>query len=128
MLNQSTEDLLAEIGRAGGKATYDSENDLFRINGEFTVAIEIARCQASDHGYPFWSLDTRRQSRPDILIFIRMGPGDVVIRDYLIAPAAEIVGKAELRANNGAQLDTYFFPTLDPLIMLAGRTSVENIL
>jgi DNA invertase Pin-like site-specific DNA recombinase len=122
------EDLLAAIGRAGGKATYDRECGLVRINEEFTVAVEIARCCASDHGYPFWSLDTQRQSLADIFTLIRMSPGDLVIRDYLIAPASKIVGKSELRANNGAQLDTYLFSTLNPLIRLSGRTSVGSIL
>lgn len=125
---QAIEDLLAAIGRAGGKATYAKETGLFRINEEFTVAFEIARCRASDHGYPFWSLDTQRQSLADIFTLIRMSPGDLAIRDYLIAPASKIIGKTELRANNGAQLDTYLFSTLNPLIRLAGRTSVENIL
>lgn len=125
---QAIEDLLAAIGRAGGKAAYDRESDVFRINDEFTVAIEIARCCASDYGYPFWSLDTQRQSLADIFTLIRMSPGDLVIRDYLIAAMSEIIGKSELRAHNGAQLDTYLFPTLTPLTRLAERASAENIL
>ncbi|TGT24613.1 recombinase family protein, partial [Mesorhizobium sp. M4B.F.Ca.ET.169.01.1.1] len=59
---QAIENLAATIGRAGGKVIYDRENDLLRVNDEFTVAVEIARCRASDHGYPFWSMDTQRQS------------------------------------------------------------------
>ncbi|MDX8521152.1 recombinase family protein [Mesorhizobium dulcispinae] len=125
---QEIETLLATIGNAGGKAIYDKENDLLRINDEFTVAIEIARCSTSDYGYPFWSLNTQRQSLADIFTLIRMRPGDLVIRDYLIAPVPEIVGKSELRANNGAHLDTYLFPTLTPLARLAERASTENIL
>ncbi|TGQ52320.1 recombinase family protein [Mesorhizobium sp. M1C.F.Ca.ET.193.01.1.1] len=125
---QAIENLAATIGRAGGKVIYDRENDLLRINDEFTVAIEIARCSTSDYGYPFWSLNTQRQSLADIFTLIRMRPGDLVIRDYLIAPMSKIVGKSELRANNGAQLDTYLFPTLTPLTRLADRASAENIL
>lgn len=123
---QAIGDLLAAIGCVGGKATYDGETDLVRINDEFTVAVEIARCRASDHGYPFWSMDTRRQSVADIFTLIRMRPGDLVIRDYLIAPASEIVGKSQLAANNGAQLDTYLFSTLDPLVKLSARASAET--
>ncbi|TGQ19982.1 recombinase family protein, partial [Mesorhizobium sp. M00.F.Ca.ET.220.01.1.1] len=79
---QAIENLAATIGRAGGKVIYDRENDLLRINDEFTVAIEIARCSTSDYGYPFWSLNTQRQSLADIFTLIRMRPGDLVIRDY----------------------------------------------
>ncbi|MEI9413048.1 recombinase family protein [Mesorhizobium salmacidum] len=125
---QAIGDLLDAIERIGGKATYDTQNDLLRINDEFTIAIEIARCRVSDHGYPFWSMDTQRQSVADIFTLIRMSPGDLVIRDYLIAPASKIVGRPALLANNGAQLDTYLFPSLTPLARLAGRASVENIL
>ncbi|MEI9425306.1 recombinase family protein [Mesorhizobium sp. Cs1299R1N1] len=124
---QAIEDLLAAIEVAGGTATHDTKSDVFRINEEFSVAIEIARCCASDHGYPFWSLDTKRQSLADIFTLIRMSPGDLAIRDYLIAPASEILGKSVLRANNGAPLDTYLFATLGPLVRLAGRTGAEDL-
>jgi len=124
---QAIEDLLAAIEKAGGKATYDRQNDLLRINEELKVAIEIARCNTSDHGFPFWSLNTQRQSLADIFVLIRMSPGDVLVRDYLIAPMSEIVGKPDLRAHNGAQLDTYLFPDLTPLARLAGRASAEAI-
>ncbi|TPJ31480.1 recombinase family protein [Mesorhizobium sp. B2-7-2] len=122
---QAIGDLLAAIGCVGGKATYDREADLLRVNDEFTVAVEIARCRASDHGYPFWSMDTQGQSVADIFTLIRMRPGDLVIRDYFIAPASEIVGKSQLAANNGAQLDSYLFSTLDPLVKLSARASAE---
>ncbi|TJV03843.1 MAG: recombinase family protein [Mesorhizobium sp.] len=125
---QAIEGLLGAIGSAGGQAAYDKENEILRINDEFTVAIEVLHCTASDYGYPFWSLKTRRQSVADIFILVRMRPGDLVIRDYLIAPMSKIVGKSELRANNGAQLDTYLFPTLTPITRLAARASVETIL
>ncbi|TGQ04126.1 MULTISPECIES: recombinase family protein [unclassified Mesorhizobium] len=124
---QAIADLLDAIERTGGKATYHRGADLLRVNDEFTVAVEIARCRASDHGYPFWSMDTQRQSVADIFVLIRMRPGDLVIRDYLIAPASEIVGKSQLAANNGAQLDTYLFSTLDPLVKLSARASAEPL-
>lgn len=124
---KAIDDLLVAIGRTSGQATYDLRNGILRINDEFTVAIEIARCGASVFGYPVWSLNIKHQSQPDIFVLIRMSPGDLVIRDYLIAPVREIVGISELRANNGAQLDTYLFPTLSPLITLAERTGAENV-
>ncbi|PBB65963.1 recombinase family protein [Mesorhizobium sp. WSM4312] len=124
---KAIDDLLVAIERTSGQATYDLRTGLLRINDEFTVAIEIARCGASVFGYPLWSLDIKRRLLPDVFVLIRMSPGDLVIRDYLIAPTLEIVGKSKLRANNGAQLDTYLFPTLSPLIMLAERAGAENI-
>jgi len=57
---------------------------------------------------------------------IRMSPGDLAIRDYLIAPAREIAGKLDLHAHNGARLDSYVFPTFMPLVALAERAAIAS--
>ncbi|BCG96885.1 recombinase family protein [Mesorhizobium sp. 131-2-1] len=126
MRQEAIHDLLAAVEERGSLATHDTETDLVRINHEITVAVAVGRCRVSGLGYPRWFSKADRQPQPDIFVLIRMNPGDLTIRDYLIAPVREIDGKRELHANNGARLDSYLFPTLEPLIALAKRVSVEG--
>ncbi|WP_224547786.1 recombinase family protein [Mesorhizobium sp. CA16] len=123
---QAIHDLLAAVEARGAVAAYDAGTGVVQINEEITVAIAIARCRASYFGYPRWFVKADRQPLPDIYVLIRMNPGDLTIRDYLIAPAREIAGKRDLHANNGAVLDSYVFPTLMPLLALAERVAVES--
>ena len=128
MRQEAIEDLLAAVEKHGALAIHDTETDLVRINHEFTVAIAAGRCRVSGLGYPRWFSKADRQPLPDIFVLIRMNPGDLTVRDYLIAPACEIAAKRELLANNGARLDSYLFTTLEPLIALAERVSVEAVI
>lgn len=123
---QIIRDLLAGLEKHGGVATHDMVTDLVRINEEITVSIAMGRCRVSGFGYPRWFSKADRQPLPDIFVLIRMNPGDLTPRDYLIAPAHEIAGRSELHANNGARLNTYVFRTLSPLIGLAERATVES--
>ncbi|MGX9148201.1 recombinase family protein [Mesorhizobium sp. 128a] len=120
------EDIVAAVQKRGAYATHDRATDFVEINHEITVAIAVARCRVSGLGYPRWFTKADRQPMPDIFVLIRMDPGDLSVRDYLIAPAFEFAGKRELHANNGARLDSYLFSTLEPLVALAERVSVES--
>ncbi|MFC3321306.1 hypothetical protein [Mesorhizobium cantuariense] len=121
---QVIRDLVGAMERRGGVAAHDMATDLLRINEEITVAITIGRCRVSGFGYPRWFSKAYQRPLPDIFVLIRMNPGDLTIRDYLIAPPHEIAGKSELHAINGAPLDTYIFPALNPIIRLAEREPV----
>ncbi|CDX11729.1 Recombinase homolog [Mesorhizobium plurifarium] len=123
---QVIEDLLAAVEKRGAVATHDVETGLVRINEEIAVAIAIARCRVSHFGYPRWFSKAGQQPHPDIFVLIRMSPGDLTIRDYLIAPAREIAGKVDLHAHNGARLDSYVFPTFMPLVALAERAPIAS--
>ncbi|MES0139571.1 recombinase family protein [Mesorhizobium sp. M0016] len=124
---QIIRDLVGVIDRQGGVAAHDMAMDLLRINEEITVAITMGRCRVSGFGYPRWFSKADKRPLPDIFVLIRMNPGDLTIRDYLIAPAHEIAGKSELHAINGIPLDSYIFPTLDPIIRLAEREPVGGV-
>lgn len=124
---QIIRDLVGAIDRQGGVAAHDMAMDLLRINEEITMAITMARCRVSGFGYPRWFSKADKRPLPDIFVLIRMNPGDLTIRDYLIAPAHEIAGKSELHAINGIPLDSYIFPTLDPIIRLAEREPVGGV-
>ncbi|TPK86568.1 recombinase family protein [Mesorhizobium sp. B2-4-13] len=121
------EDLLVAVDKAGGRASQAPETELIRINGEVTVALAIARCRVSHCAYPRWSSRAVREAMADIFVLIRMQPGNLIIRDYLIAPMHEIVGfKGDFHVNNGMKLDAFLFRSLDPLVALAERAFVGN--
>ncbi|MBZ9823183.1 recombinase family protein [Mesorhizobium sp. CA4] len=121
------EDLLVAIKEVGGQASCDPGRELIRINDEFTVAIAIARCRVSHDTYPRWSAKAAREATADIFVLIRMHPGDLAIRDYLIVPTHEVAGiKGNFHVNNGMKLDAFLFPSLNPLVALAGRTFVGS--
>ena len=121
------EDLLFAIEKAGGQASFDSGTELIRINDEFTVVIAIARCRVSHSAYPRWSSRAVGEVQADIFVLIRMHPGDLAIRDYLIAPMHEIDEiRGDFHVNNGTRLDSFLFPSLDPLVALTERASVGS--
>ncbi|WP_318013577.1 recombinase family protein [Mesorhizobium sp. CO1-1-4] len=121
------EDLKVAIEQAGGRASQDPETENIRINGESTVALAIARCRVSHCAFPRWSSRAVREAKSDIFVLIRMQPGNLTIRDYLIAPMNEIAGfKGDFHVNDGMKLDAFLFPSLDPLVALAERKFVGN--
>ncbi|WP_027170494.1 recombinase family protein [Mesorhizobium sp. WSM3224] len=121
------EDLLVAIREVDGQVSYDAGTELTRINDEFTVAIAISRCRVSHDAYPRWSAKAAHEARADFFVLIRMHPGDLVVRDYLIAPTHELgeIGK-NFHVNNGMKMDAFLFRSLDPLVALAGRAFVGS--
>ncbi len=125
--HQVMEELLIAIKGAGGEAFCDPGTDVIRINDEITVLIAIARCRVSHSAYPRWSSRAAGEVPGDIFVLIRMHPGDLAIRDYLIAPMHEIAEiRGDFHVNNGMRLDSFLFPSLDPLVALAERASVGS--
>jgi hypothetical protein len=61
----------------------------------------------------------------DISVLIRVLPDNVTVRDYFIAPA-RIAEQAPpmLSPNNGVRLDAFLFPSLEPLVAMAGQASI----
>lgn len=120
--------ILTAIEKAGGHAVYDTETDLVSLNGELTMAVAIARCRATNGGYPRWVPKTKRNAMPDISVLIRMKPDNETIRDYVIAPASEMthLNKAALAANNGPRLDAFLFGSPAPIVTLAGRIAIGS--
>ncbi|TPJ61070.1 recombinase family protein [Mesorhizobium sp. B2-7-1] len=121
------EDLQDAIKKVGGHVSCDPDTELIRINDEFTVVIAIARCRVSHNAYPRWSSKAARETAADIFVLIRMHPGDLAIRDYLIAPMHELAEiSGNFHVNNGMKLDAFLFQSLDPLVALAERAFVGS--
>ncbi|MEI9406871.1 recombinase family protein [Mesorhizobium sp. Cs1330R2N1] len=122
------EDLISNIGKAGGSALYDPKTNLMRVNEEFSVAIWIARYRTIVTGYPRWIFRNRGLVGPDVTILIRMEPDHDTVRDFLIAPAHEARSAHRmLKADNGTRLDAFLFASLNPVVEMARRQSISAI-
>ncbi|MDX8527953.1 recombinase family protein [Mesorhizobium sp. MSK_1335] len=125
---QIIEDLMLDIRRVGGSALYESRRKLMRVNGEFSVAIWIARCRTVVTGYPRWQFRNRGLVGPDVTVLIRMKRDHQTVRDFLIAPAHEAQSAlGMLKADNGVRLDAFLFASLDPVVEMARRESISAI-
>ncbi|TIW94328.1 MAG: recombinase family protein [Mesorhizobium sp.] len=119
-------ELVAAIEKMGGEAHYDTKAALVRVNGEFTVALWAARYRATSYGYPRWPVRRRRQAVSDITILARMKPDNVTVRDFLIAPTADLRrAPAMMRANSGMRFDPFLFQSLSPVVVMARRMPIE---
>lgn len=123
---QTIDDLMSNIGKAGGSALYDPKTKLMRVNEEFSVAIWIAHYRIIVTGFPRWIFWNRALVGLGVTILIRMGPDHQTVRDYLIAPAHEAQSAHRmLQANNGVRLDAFLFASLDPVVEMARREPIS---
>ncbi|WP_280952546.1 recombinase family protein [Mesorhizobium sp. WSM3859] len=125
---QTIDDLMSNIAKAGGFARYDPKTKLMRVNDEFSVAIWIARRRIIVTGYPRWIFWNRGLVGPDVTILIRMKSDHQTVRDFLIAPVHEAQSAPRmLNANNGVRLDAFLFASLDPVVEMARREPISAI-
>ena len=99
---------------------------LFRSNGEFTVAVVIARCLTTSAGSLRWKFRLDTGLRPDITVGVRMDPQNCEPLDYYLLPRIDISApKIRLAEDNGIFLDTYRFDSLDYFFRLASRIAIR---
>jgi DNA invertase Pin-like site-specific DNA recombinase len=119
-------DVIASIEGQSGIISRDLTTDLLTINGEFTVAIVIARCLTTSAGSLRWKLRLDTGLRPDITVGLRMDAQNREPLDYYLLPRIDIsVPKIRLAEDNGIFLDAYRFDSLDYFFRLASRIAVR---
>ena len=121
-----TESAIACVRGAGGEVNTDSGDGYWRINGEISVSVVIARC-LSKGKEPRWTVRLDRRRRPDLTVAVRMEQGNETIRDYYLLPGMDVFPPhVMLREENGRFLDAYRFENLDRLAGLAARVPVRR--
>jgi DNA invertase Pin-like site-specific DNA recombinase len=120
------EEVIAGVERSGASAIRDPQTDLLRINDEFTASVVIARCFQTPGGALRWKVRLDTGLKPDITVAMRMDTANRQVLDTYLLPRIDI-GPARLRLgdDNGIDLDTYRFETLDAFYYLASRTSIR---
>jgi hypothetical protein len=120
---------IEQIVRIGGKADQDCETELLTVNDEFTVSVCLVRCQETAAGTFRWHIRFDTSLDPDVIVALRMAPGNATVQDYYILPRTELPG-ADVRIgeHNGLALDAFRFDSLDQLYDMAARASLGDCL
>lgn len=121
---------IAGIVAIGGAVVVDEQTDLLLANQEVTLALVIARCQATPAGSLRWRVRLDAGLRPDITIVVRLGPDNRTVRDYYLLPWLDVGAKARIgmAEDNGFDLDAYRVDDLSPLFHLLRRHPLKRAL
>jgi DNA invertase Pin-like site-specific DNA recombinase len=120
-------EIIDGLQTAGGFVEGSVEDDLLRINGEFTLSVTIVRCHRIPSGAFRWRLRFDTGLQPDITVAVRMDAANRRPFDFYLFPRIDRVSAAvRLAEENGLSLDAYRFDTLDPLYDLAARTRIAE--
>lgn len=119
-------DVMLKIERMGGKVKLNQKTDLLTINDEFTTSIVIARCRKTQAGSLRWFIRLDSGLGPDITVALRMDIVNKEPLDYYLLPLIDInIDKLQLSEDNGVNLDTYRFETLDFFFGMAERVKIQ---
>jgi DNA invertase Pin-like site-specific DNA recombinase len=118
------ESIVRSMQQVGGRVDVDDAGGLLRINGQLSVSVVLSRYQTTDAGSPRWQV--RLGSEPDLTIAVRMDGANESPLDYYLLPALDQpAGRLRLREDNGAELDTFRFDSLDYLYGMAEQVRLE---
>ncbi|HEV2515156.1 MAG TPA: recombinase family protein [Devosia sp.] len=107
-------DVIGSLRSWGSTVEQNPTNDLISVNGEFTAAIVIARCQQTQAGSYRWRLRFDTGLLPDVSIVVRMAANNRDPLDYYLLPSIDLRrDKLRLAEENGLALDAYRFESLD---------------
>jgi DNA invertase Pin-like site-specific DNA recombinase len=112
----------------GARIERDGVTDLLRVNGEFSVSLILARCQAGAGGRRRWKLRLDTGLCPDITVAVRLNDTNDGPLDYYLLPWMDLaVGQLNLGEVNGVHLDGYRFDDLEPLYRMAEHVPIRRV-
>jgi DNA invertase Pin-like site-specific DNA recombinase len=120
-------DIVAGIERVGGRVSRDPKTDILTINGEFTLAIEIARCTPTVAGSPRWLIRFDCGPSSDVRLVARLDAPGEAPRDYFLLPRVDMPSKLLLGDDNPRSLEAYRFENLSFLYAMAARSPVREV-
>jgi DNA invertase Pin-like site-specific DNA recombinase len=111
----------------GARIERDGSTDLLLVNGEFSISLVLARCQAGAVGRRRWKLRLDTGLCPDITIAVRLNDTNDGPLDYYLLPWMDLaVGQLNLSEVNGVHLDGYRFDDLEPLYRMAEHVPIRR--
>jgi hypothetical protein len=118
-------DAIASIRDGGGEVVVDADTDLLTVNGEFTASVVISRCAELPSGARRWTIRLDASLRPDITVAVRMDADNRSPLDYYLLPRLGVApGPLRVREENGLDLDSFRYDSLEPFFYLAARTAL----
>jgi DNA invertase Pin-like site-specific DNA recombinase len=116
---------VAAIKEGGGEVVVDPDTDLLTINGEFTASLVISRCLELPSGARRWNVRVDASLRPHITVAVRMdGPNREALDYFLLPHLGFEAGALRVCEENGLELDSFRYDSLDPFFYLASRATV----
>lgn len=117
------EQRLADIGAT---VSYNRQSDLLRVNGEFSIALFIARYETAQRQQPAWSFHVRPQRHGDISIVVRLDHENARPLDYYLIPRCEAPSRMTVAENKHHPLDRFRYPNLEYLVQMARRSTIRR--
>ncbi|RYC19054.1 recombinase family protein [Yersinia pseudotuberculosis] len=123
------ETIIENIYKSNGWVSDSPTEGILNINDEFTLSVNLARCQRLSGNSLRWKIRFNHLSVPDISIAIRMDSLNKSPIDYYIFPSIdEVYNHLSLKEKNTFGLELYNFNTLNPFYHLVRRTTfIEKI-
>lgn len=116
----------ARIAQLGGSVVRDPATDMLWVNDEFSASIVMARCNVGESGHCHWKIRLDTGLMPDISVAVRLQANNQEIRDYYLLPRIDIdLPRLSLAEQNGLELESYRFDTLDYLYGMACRARLR---
>jgi DNA invertase Pin-like site-specific DNA recombinase len=112
----------------GADVEVGSKTDMLLVNGEFTVAVSIARCSICSAGVARWKARLDTGLGPDLTVIVRMQHENCEVRDYYLLPARVMpFCLVSLHEENGLLLEALRLDDLEPLFALAERRTWRRV-
>lgn len=125
LLPQTVASVVEQLTGLGVQVQGDAGRGTLDLNGEVTVSIIIARCQATPAGRRRWKLRFGSSAVTDLILAVRMGDDNESVLDYYIIPREEINrDRLNLADENGLALDAFRFDSLDYFAALGLRARI----
>ena len=98
IIDSVVEDVISNIEKLGGSATYFSELHLLTINTKLTVSIGVATC-VSDGAprAPRWQLKRLKYEKADLSLVIKMDQSNTGILNYYLLPIGHLPPRQNYR-------------------------------
>jgi hypothetical protein len=91
IINSVVEDVIANVERLGGSATYLSELHLLTINQKITVSIGVATCVSDGNVRARrWQLRRFKYAKADLSLVLKMDEANAKIQAYYVLPTAHL--------------------------------------
>lgn len=120
-------DVVQDLETVGATIDQDPSTRLLTINGLYTAAMYLSRCNQPSQRSQRWLVRFGQEPVADITIVVRMDPSNDMPSDYYLIPSLDIEwSKLALSEHNGARIDTYRFDTLGFFREMASCVSVEG--
>lgn len=125
---QHVQEITSQLTANGACVEEDASTGILTINGDFTAALVIARCQLRSNGRCRWLIRLEQSHNCDVTIAARMMEGNQNILDYYLLPRGdELSAKIRLAPENPLVLDVYRFENLNYLYKVSRRTQIGDV-